>query len=344
MGAFGDKFRKARESKELSLDDVSNVIKISPRLLRAIEEEHFEQLPGGVFNKGFIRSYAKHIGLDPEEAVAEYLEHIRQEQMEAWQQATPVETQAEAKSDSAKRSGSSRSSRKAQVPVELEEELPELQLPRAEHVRPGKKEFLQRSAPEVPWKIVAVATVAVILAGVLWFRHSHRRSQMPGTPAVTQAQAPSQATAATGSSSTSTPSAATPNPIPPAAAVSPAATTDDEKTDVVVRNFGKPLPKVSGTSAEKSSGDLRLTVRASENSWISVTADGQPLTEETLIAPAHPTYRASQNFVVKIGNAAGVTFVWNGQEIPAQGGEGEVKTLVFDSNGMRSTTTPSTNP
>ena len=78
-----------------------------------------------------------------------------------------------------------------------------------------------------------------------------------------------------------------------------------------------------------------LTLRASENSWVSITADGQPLTEETLIAPAHPTFRASQNFVVKVGNAAAVSFLWNGQEIPAQGGEGEVKTLVFDANGMR---------
>src|SRR5579872_3533427 len=56
MGDFGNKFRKARESKELSFDDVSNVIKITPRMLRAIEEENFDQLPGGVFNKGFIRS------------------------------------------------------------------------------------------------------------------------------------------------------------------------------------------------------------------------------------------------------------------------------------------------
>ena len=93
MGAFGDKFRKARESKEFSFDDVSNVIKIAPRMLRAIEEENFDQLPGGVFNKGFIRSYAKHVGLDPEEAVTEYLDHVRQQQIqaqEAWQAAAPV--------------------------------------------------------------------------------------------------------------------------------------------------------------------------------------------------------------------------------------------------------------
>jgi cytoskeletal protein RodZ len=218
---------------------------------------------------------------------------------------------------------------------EVEEELPELQLPRAEHVRAGKKEFLHRPAPDIPWKIVAVGVVAVILASVLWIRHAHHGAEAASSTLAPQPQVPVQTTAAVGSSPVS--SAAAPNSTAPqpAAAVVPDATADDEKTDVVVRNFGKPLPKLSGTSSEKSSGALTLTVRASENSWISVTADGQPVTEETLIAPAHTTFHASQNFVVKVGNAAAVTFLWNGQEVPAPGGEGEVKTLVFDSNGMR---------
>ena len=55
MGKFGDKFRKERERREIKLEDVSNSTKIGSRMLRAIEEERFDQLPGGVFNKGFIR-------------------------------------------------------------------------------------------------------------------------------------------------------------------------------------------------------------------------------------------------------------------------------------------------
>ena len=73
VGAFGEKFRKEREKKNFSLDDVSQVTKIGTRMLRAIEEERFDQLPGGVFNKGFIRSYAKHLGMNDEKAVADYL-------------------------------------------------------------------------------------------------------------------------------------------------------------------------------------------------------------------------------------------------------------------------------
>src|ERR1051326_2162672 len=90
MGEFGNKFRQAREKKNLSLDDVS---KISSRMLKAIEEEHFDQLPGGVFNKGFIRAYAKHLGLNSEEAVTDYLACLRQAQIDAnevWEPVRPA--------------------------------------------------------------------------------------------------------------------------------------------------------------------------------------------------------------------------------------------------------------
>src|SRR5579872_2107331 len=93
VSEFGDKFRKAREKKELSFDDVSNVTKISSRMLQAIEEEHFDQLPGGVFNKGFIRAYAKHLGLNAEDAVTDYLACLRQAQIDAhevWQPERPT--------------------------------------------------------------------------------------------------------------------------------------------------------------------------------------------------------------------------------------------------------------
>src|SRR5579862_8869084 len=81
MGHFGHNFREAREKRELTLDQVSNVTKISPRMLKAIEEEHFDQLPGGVFNKGFIRAYARHVGIDEEEAVTGYLAALREGQI-----------------------------------------------------------------------------------------------------------------------------------------------------------------------------------------------------------------------------------------------------------------------
>lgn len=81
MGTFGEKLRKQREQRGLALDAISNTTKISTRMLRALEEEHFDQLPGGVFNKGFVRAYARQVGLDEEEAITDYLSALRESQM-----------------------------------------------------------------------------------------------------------------------------------------------------------------------------------------------------------------------------------------------------------------------
>jgi len=71
--SFGEKLRQERERRGVSLEDISRSTKIGTRLLRAIEEEHFDQLPGGIFNKGFIRAYARFLKLNEDELVEEYL-------------------------------------------------------------------------------------------------------------------------------------------------------------------------------------------------------------------------------------------------------------------------------
>jgi hypothetical protein len=80
LGAFGEKLRKQRERSGIGLDAISNTTKISTRMLRALEDEHFDQLPGGVFNKGFVRAYARQVGLNEEEAIADYLAAVRESQ------------------------------------------------------------------------------------------------------------------------------------------------------------------------------------------------------------------------------------------------------------------------
>ena len=56
----------------VSLEEISAATRISTRFLEAIENEQWEQLPGGVFNRGFIRSIARFLGLDEDNLVAEY--------------------------------------------------------------------------------------------------------------------------------------------------------------------------------------------------------------------------------------------------------------------------------
>ena len=72
MANFGARFKEARESRGVSLDQIAAETRISTRFLLAIENEEFQLLPGGIFNRGFVRSYAEKIGLDPDQAVAEY--------------------------------------------------------------------------------------------------------------------------------------------------------------------------------------------------------------------------------------------------------------------------------
>src|SRR5215468_700249 len=72
MGSFGDRLKKQREQRSISLDDISLSTKINTRMLAALEEEKFDQLPGGIFNKGFVRTYARHLEINEEQAVRDY--------------------------------------------------------------------------------------------------------------------------------------------------------------------------------------------------------------------------------------------------------------------------------
>ena len=81
MGAFGEKLRKQREHRGITLEAVANTTKISTRMLKALEDERFDQLPGGVFNKGFVRAYARQVGLNEEETINDYLAALAESQV-----------------------------------------------------------------------------------------------------------------------------------------------------------------------------------------------------------------------------------------------------------------------
>jgi cytoskeletal protein RodZ len=74
--SFGEILSRERRIREISLRDVSDATKISIRHLEALERNDFAALPGGAFNKGFLRAYAVFVGLDPEEMVNHYLFEI----------------------------------------------------------------------------------------------------------------------------------------------------------------------------------------------------------------------------------------------------------------------------
>src|SRR5271169_2921003 len=69
---FGESLKREREMRGVTLEEISTATRIATRFLRAIENEQWEQLPGGVFNRGFVRAVARYLGLDEENIVAEY--------------------------------------------------------------------------------------------------------------------------------------------------------------------------------------------------------------------------------------------------------------------------------
>jgi cytoskeleton protein RodZ len=80
MGAFGEKLRREREMRDVTLSEISESTKISKRSLQALEDEDFDLLPGGVFNRGFVRAYARYLGIDEEQAVADYVSASKEQQ------------------------------------------------------------------------------------------------------------------------------------------------------------------------------------------------------------------------------------------------------------------------
>jgi cytoskeletal protein RodZ len=71
--SFGTWLRRQREAREISLREVAERTKISMRYLQAMEDDRFEVLPAPVFAKGFLREYARYVGLSPDEVVNSYL-------------------------------------------------------------------------------------------------------------------------------------------------------------------------------------------------------------------------------------------------------------------------------
>jgi cytoskeletal protein RodZ len=77
--SFGEQLRLAREARGVTLRQISDQTHISIRYLEAIEADDYKQLPGGIFNRSFIKAYAKHIGFDEKEAVEGYMRTAREQ-------------------------------------------------------------------------------------------------------------------------------------------------------------------------------------------------------------------------------------------------------------------------
>jgi cytoskeletal protein RodZ len=72
-GDFGSKLRAARERRGVTLRQIANATKIAVAVLEALERNDISRLPGGIFGRAFVRSYAVEVGLDPEETIRDFM-------------------------------------------------------------------------------------------------------------------------------------------------------------------------------------------------------------------------------------------------------------------------------
>ena len=77
-GTLGQRLRRAREQRHVSLREISDHTRISMRHLEAIEADDFKALPGGIFNRSFVKAYARQVGFDEREALELYARTARE--------------------------------------------------------------------------------------------------------------------------------------------------------------------------------------------------------------------------------------------------------------------------
>lgn len=74
MESVGEFFKQVRETKGLTVDEVASKTRIRTDFVKALEDGNFAKLPDQVFAKGFVRSYARSLGLDEEDAIHRFIQ------------------------------------------------------------------------------------------------------------------------------------------------------------------------------------------------------------------------------------------------------------------------------
>ncbi|HET6781460.1 MAG TPA: RodZ domain-containing protein [bacterium] len=232
---IGERLRNAREARGWSLADASELTRIRAVFLQAIEDEQFDQLPGKTYVRGFLRTYASSLGLDPEELFDAY--HMRFD--------APIQPIVGAHA--------------VEVPIR----------PTARHSR------LRRIAP---------LFVAVLLLILMLFAFDFaRRMQALNTPA------------------------SQPTTVQPVAPPPPLARPGPEPAQ------GPPAAPVE--TPERA--PLILVVRASQETWIRVVADGGRVYQGLVAAGETRSWNAQRTMTVRVGNSTGVALELNGESVEA---------------------------
>jgi cytoskeletal protein RodZ len=320
LPSFGEKLKLEREKRKITLEEISVSTKIGTRMLQALEENKFNQLPGGIFNKGFVRAYSRCIGLDEDQTVADYLKASGDvPSVSAEIAAREDELRRQDDKDDGNDRGKARVSRLA-----------------ASSDSP---------AHQIPWGLLAAILLLVALALLLWIRreHAHKKEALRTAPASAEAQSSgtqlsgkhlsannADAGSASSVQATTAPSTAgSAHPAQPNEPKSAAKAVTGAST--AVKNAVTAGPSVP---AGEVAGMFTVVVQTREESWISITTDGKSVGSELLSVGSQRVARGRKEIIVKAGNVGGVDFLFNGKKLDIGGEFGEVKIVTFGPQGV----------
>jgi len=275
-GAFGDRLRREREMRGITLEEITESTKISRRHLEALESEHFDQLPGGVFNKGFVRAYARFLGIDEDRAVADY------------SAASNEQPEPEDK-----------------FPLEIHEE---------------PKRALNRRRSHLPLVFAIAALVGVLVGYAFWVKSRPHTNESAAVS--TQHATPAAATTA--------PPATTPVPVAESAPPAKEATAELSPSQPSSSQPAQAAPE----KPVKPEKVFVVQIKAKEDSWVSIVADGKSVMERVLTAEKNKKIKAGKTLILRTGNAGGIEVSFNGVSLGSLGNENEARTLTFNAAGL----------
>ena len=307
MESIGEFFKQVRETKGLTIDEVASKTRIRTDFVKALEDGNFAKLPDQVFARGFVRSYARSLGLDEEDAIhrfaqsagAYYDKQIERERLKVRQAEEERKKQANRKAVA------------IAIGIAiltliflLSREQSSLLVRRSSSDLPASAS--KRPTPPIPEPQDAPPSqqAEVIVPPAPPPAPKTKPSEPPAVPA----KAAEGSSTGPATSPVSTASVAT-----ELAAPAPASLGSDG-----------PLGGISLEGSGTAEGQLALDLEATELSWIVVQIDGGS-PQEALLRPGEKArYKGQDQFILTLGNAGGIKAELNGKPQKAFGPSGKV--------------------